>query len=139
MRYFWPFLHIVTFLYSSLSWEPFSCLTSVFFISSCYYTEGYLTKKNFSQLLSVCWKPFWSILRQVLGYSSLFLGASCSFLHYCDNHFAKKNFATLIPLLGVLSSIFGPVLGALLNVLKNVKLLLIFCTDLFILLKWSLN
>ena len=139
MRYFWPFLHIVTFLYSSLSWEPFSCLTSVFFISSCYYTEGYLTKKK---LFTASLRLLEAILEYFAASFRIFfsiLGSYRCFLHYCDNHFAKKYFATLIPLLGVLSSIFGPVLGTLLNVLKNVKLLLIFCTDLFILLKWSLN
>ena len=121
-----------------ISWEQLHCLNKknsiashqCFHRCSWYYSEGYLIKETFLQYLLHCWEPFWGILGLILVISFYYwellsilsyeILCRCFFC-YSDSQCAKINLRASFPLLGALSSIFGPVSGTLLNVLRNLK------------------
>ena len=94
----------------------------MFYRCSWYYSEGYLTKKNFLKHLLLCWEPFSVIQGLILGYPLAFLRVIPSyltkfcgdvFLYFCiylDIQCVKKKFTAFIPLLqalcGILESIW---------------------------------
>ena len=87
-----------------------------------------------NQRVTLLKKPFFSISPSAESYFEVFWGSPLfesfcpsyeildrCFLVYPDSQCTKKNFTTLILLLGGLCNIFGPILGILLNILRNVK------------------
>lgn len=115
--YFCPFLCIAAFLCSCFPWEPYKCVTAIFYRCPWYFSEGYLTKKTFLKHLLLCWEPFLVIQGLIWGYSLAFLRVVPSYLTkfcgdvflysciYFDIQCAKKNFAAFIPLLQASCSI----------------------------------
>ena len=77
---FYTFLCFVTFLFSSISWEPFNWFTSFFYRYSWYCSEGYLTKEIFSIF------TFWELFR-ILSYEILHI---CS-IYYSNSQYTQKN------------------------------------------------
>ena len=115
----------------SISWEPFSCFTLFFNKCSWYYLGDYLTKETF-------FPASLPVLGAILRYFGAYFGLCSSSFESCFSSYLMK-FNTDVFCITVIVSvlrkisqhlslcwwtlcnILGPILGILLDVLRNVK------------------
>ena len=118
------------------------CIVMIFYVSQFLENHSITSHQFVSQMYLVL------LLGLFWGYDILFLRAVLPYLmKFCTYvicitmpvNTAKKYFTAPISLLGALCCIFGLILGIVLSVLRNLRDSLIFCTNVLILLCWSLN
>ena len=129
---FGTFLSIITFLCSSISWEPFNCFILNFFQGVFGIILRVISLKNlstaslpllgtsfryfgahFGVLYSISWELFHLILWNFV----------LCFLYYCGSQCPMRNLTARIPLKGRMhfAAFFGPILSIFLHVLRNLK------------------